>query len=750
MNDTRFLSALNLSSKAKDALAINGYQSVQDLLGVQPQELAEELGLTLAEAQEILTSFSSTPLAPSQGVHHSLPPSSSYSISASQLLSRPQTLPIISTLSSSVDSLLLPSHGVQQGMIVEIAGGPGVGKTSALIGLAMDARRAAEGRKVKGEEGGGGEVLIVDTEGSIDVARLEQAARSVCSGSDPTSAITPSSILQGIHLTRIHTLPQFISFFMTLESFLKTNPKISLVVIDTLSHPIRSPAVPPDGKSKGRIVALIKSTLQKCSALLEVAIVTSVQLATKFVDSEGKPGNFDPDSRAILTPQLGESYMPIKTKRILLFFGGGSPTSPQIRRYATTLPSPNPNPNSNSTFSSSPFPSQHQHQRGTWAAGSGMGGTQLNGISLRAGGGGGGWGGGKSQGGEEKEDRKLWAKFEISEEGLTMTTGSTVSLVWGVQIETVPLLLGSQCYESYHQAEIFFALLSLRIRTNTFRLELNSSSSSSLLPRPSLASLPPEVTDMILDELFGTLYSDRRTALIKRLGTCCCSFERKKGGGTQDEGEHECGIECSHWPDCCSQMEDPPDTIWHREHDCTTVINSRLLFWDNRGNDSPLIQLEKSLRRFHLNLITLPTFADICYRGPTLPLSVVGLPAVSPHSSDVYLPVACEQLHQSHVEIEVEIEVEDETETTAVISLPSFRALSLEQSKSFSRFLRVTRLAQAETRKIETVGKALGRGEEEKMEAGQQEEGEEGDASRDGGGSSVQPSLLLVHRLWSW
>lgn len=45
-------------------------------------------------------------------------------------------------------------------MIVEIAGGPGVGKTSALIGLAMDARRAAEGRKLKGEEGGG-EVLIV-------------------------------------------------------------------------------------------------------------------------------------------------------------------------------------------------------------------------------------------------------------------------------------------------------------------------------------------------------------------------------------------------------------------------------------------------------------------------------------------------------------------------------------------------------------------------------------------------------------
>ena len=48
-------------------------------------------------------------------------------------------------------------------MVVEIAGGPGVGKTSAAIGLAMDARRAAEARKINGEEEGkrGGDVLIV-------------------------------------------------------------------------------------------------------------------------------------------------------------------------------------------------------------------------------------------------------------------------------------------------------------------------------------------------------------------------------------------------------------------------------------------------------------------------------------------------------------------------------------------------------------------------------------------------------------
>ena len=98
--------------------------------------------------------------------------------------------------------------------------------------------------------------------------------------------------------------------------------------------------------------------------------VVTVQLATKFVDSEGKAGNFDPDSRAVLAPQLsecslqsdlarfliprsctpnslsltsmvhpftGEAWMPAKTQRVLLFFGGGSPTSPTIKRSVSNL-----------------------------------------------------------------------------------------------------------------------------------------------------------------------------------------------------------------------------------------------------------------------------------------------------------------------------------------------------------------------------------------------------------------------------
>lgn len=94
--------------------------------------------------------------------------SSSQAVSASQLLSRPNTLPTISTLASSVDALLLPSRGVQQRNVIEIAGGPGVGKTAALIGLAIDCRRSSEIRKLDGEGGKGGDVLII---GELALAR---------------------------------------------------------------------------------------------------------------------------------------------------------------------------------------------------------------------------------------------------------------------------------------------------------------------------------------------------------------------------------------------------------------------------------------------------------------------------------------------------------------------------------------------------------------------------------------------------
>ena len=144
----------------------------------------------------------------------------------------------------------------------------------------------------------------------------------------------------------------------------------------------------------------IKTALQKSSVLFEVAVsmivtcadslichrpltcpllfrqfVVTVQLATKFIDSEGKPCNFHSDATAILAPQLseylhiltmtdprdshsrthasvrrgltarsspassstGELWMPAKTRRLLLFFGGGSPISPAMRRCVSAL-----------------------------------------------------------------------------------------------------------------------------------------------------------------------------------------------------------------------------------------------------------------------------------------------------------------------------------------------------------------------------------------------------------------------------
>ncbi|KAL7415699.1 hypothetical protein BDY24DRAFT_267482 [Mrakia frigida] len=98
---------------------------------------------------------------------------------------------------------------------------------------------------------------------------------------------------------------------------------------------------------------------------------------------------------------------------------------------------------------------------------------------------------------------------------------------------------------------------------------------------------------MILDELFGTLYSDRRRDLIEMLGSCCCSFERKRARGSQDEGEHECGIDCSSWNDCCSRAKfhSSPGWISSDEHDCHGNSEARRDLWNDYGGGTPVLEV---------------------------------------------------------------------------------------------------------------------------------------------------------------
>ncbi|KAL7415774.1 hypothetical protein BDY24DRAFT_382188 [Mrakia frigida] len=127
--------------------------------------------------------------------------------------------------------------------------------------------------------------------------------------------------------------------------------------------------------------------------------------------------------------------------------------------------------------------------------------------------------------------------------------GSTVSLAWGIQLETIPLLLAIESYEQSAPARLFFSLLHLRARSST----LSFSSSS----RRTIASLPPEIVNEILDHLFLALLPDARDAIIKSEGRCDCQREYST--------QHTCGVDCSSWFYCCPpDDENQPEGDWNR------------------------------------------------------------------------------------------------------------------------------------------------------------------------------------------
>ncbi|RXK37093.1 hypothetical protein M231_05681 [Tremella mesenterica] len=195
-------------------------------------------------------------------------------------------------------------HGaISPGMVVEISGPPGGGKTVLSIALVLSARIGAleTSAAPSGQFGQTkGEVLIIDTEGSITPERLLHAAQAAVRASE----ISPVSILDGIHLIRVATQVQMVALLHTLDEWLDSHPATELVVFDTLSFHFRHPGL--DLGVKRRLMELAKQEIARASTMHGCAVVVNNQLATKLLTAENKPANFDTGDRAVLMPQLGD------------------------------------------------------------------------------------------------------------------------------------------------------------------------------------------------------------------------------------------------------------------------------------------------------------------------------------------------------------------------------------------------------------------------------------------------------------
>jgi len=127
----------------------------------------------------------------------------------------------------------------------------------------------------------------------------------------------PSNYKSLIHYININTLPDLMILIYNLPSYLDAHPNTRLVVLNSISFPFQMPSLKPYNKTA--LLDKIKQTLTKACAVRSLTVVTTSQLATKVLNSDGSAGNFDTGSTAVMVPQLGSGYLPSgRTHRIII------------------------------------------------------------------------------------------------------------------------------------------------------------------------------------------------------------------------------------------------------------------------------------------------------------------------------------------------------------------------------------------------------------------------------------------------
>ncbi|KAL7415758.1 hypothetical protein BDY24DRAFT_382118 [Mrakia frigida] len=303
-----------------------------------------------------------------------------------------------------------------------------------------------------------------------------------------------------------------------------------------------------------------------------------------------------------------------------------------------------------------------------------------------------------------------------------MSVGSSVGLAWAVQVETMPLILASKSHSSYKLARTFFSLLALRARS--FTLSFSPSHRS----KTNVGSIPTEISDLILDQLFSILVAVARQRVVDDLGLCY-NFEQHSD---ELEKDHVCGIDCSSWTGCCSLKEDAEDDgdgFWEREGS----------FRERLGNGYG-VEINIALSTYHLRLISVPS-AFPCKDFPSgLPRTVLGIPYLPP-SFEIKSNASLREVKVSELE---PTEENDEIVEVVPLGLPT---ITKEERQRFAKARKGLRFEFGEAdgafakKKLREGGKEKRDGDEE-MEGDEQEEDEEGEI-----GEEVE-RLMIVHKGW--
>ncbi|KAI9324864.1 DNA repair protein rad51-like protein 3, r51h3,putative [Obelidium mucronatum] len=183
-----------------------------------------------------------------------------------------------------------------------------------------------------GTKSGGaeGEAIYIDTEGSFSVERVAEMAAARVERDCPTSnpqdqEDNVSAILTNIRVYRVHDHIEQIALLHQLETVVQENPKIKLIVLDSIAFHFRQGF--GDMGLRSRLLSTSAQILRKLAGTYSICVLVVNQMATKVV----KVGNQDVST---LVPALGDSWGHACTNRVVLFWRQGV-------RQAMLVKSPN-------------------------------------------------------------------------------------------------------------------------------------------------------------------------------------------------------------------------------------------------------------------------------------------------------------------------------------------------------------------------------------------------------------------------
>ncbi|KAJ7599049.1 P-loop containing nucleoside triphosphate hydrolase protein [Mycena floridula] len=267
----RPLSSLPFPPSTLSALTRAGYETTQDLENVSPNHLASALKLSLVESQGVISASQSGPSSSARNLTQS-----------AASMAKSTRMPPLSSQWFPLDKLL--TGGLSRGNIMEISGPPGAAKERIALNFVRSVVQLDE------------QVLFVDCQNMAPPAFLKQN-------------IEPGSSHLVSYLS-IHSLSELMVFLHNLPGYVASHPRISLVVLNSLSFPFQSTSNLPKG-SRNSLLEQVKRVLARVSSAKNAIVIITSQMATRILKEDGSTGSFDSGARGVLVPQLGPGYLPV-------------------------------------------------------------------------------------------------------------------------------------------------------------------------------------------------------------------------------------------------------------------------------------------------------------------------------------------------------------------------------------------------------------------------------------------------------